>query len=148
MPTNIHRGIIFFELGFFRSHHGIQPWMDSILATHWVQQMQKIWRIGDLMLYVSVWCGLELNLVFFSTCTNHSSTQQGVKLYYLSVALGSRGDYNREYLDNIQTIVENLAAEGVYVVLDFHQDLFHRKYCGEGILNYSCTTPKSGAIWT
>lgn len=45
---------------------------------------------------------------------------------------GKRGDYNQEYLSNIQKIVELLAKENIYVVLDFHQDLFHRKFCGEG----------------
>lgn len=43
-----------------------------------------------------------------------------------------RGDYNRGYLDNIEVIVKALAAEDIFVVLDFHQDLLHRKYCGEG----------------
>jgi endoglycosylceramidase len=34
---------------------------------------------------------------------------------------GARGDYSRAYLDEIQTIVELLAKENIYVILDLHQ---------------------------
>eukprot|EP01031_Cornospumella_fuschlensis_P028006 gene28006-33819_t len=48
----------------------------------------------------------------------------------------SRGAYNQTYLDNIEIIVNNLAKQDIYTVLDFHQDLWHRKYCGEGVPDY------------
>eukprot|EP00981_Chlorochromonas_danica_P009322 scaffold2613_cov159-Ochromonas_danica.AAC.9 len=48
----------------------------------------------------------------------------------------SRGAYNQSYLDQIETIVTNLAKEEIYVILDFHQDLWHRKFCGEGVPDY------------
>lgn len=44
-----------------------------------------------------------------------------------------RGSYNSTYLDQIETIVDQLASEGIYTILDFHQDLWHRKFCGEGV---------------
>lgn len=49
---------------------------------------------------------------------------------------GERGVYNTTYLDQIETIVNNLKANDIYVVLDLHQDLFHRKFCGEGVPDY------------
>ncbi|RYH31969.1 hypothetical protein EON65_01515 [archaeon] len=48
----------------------------------------------------------------------------------------TRGAYNQTYLDNIEIIVNNLAKQDIYTVLDFHQDLWHRKYCGEGVPDY------------
>ena len=48
----------------------------------------------------------------------------------------TQGNYNSSYLDEIQTIVDNLQSEEIYVILDFHQDIFHRKYCGEGVPDY------------
>lgn len=49
---------------------------------------------------------------------------------------GAKGSYNATYLDEIETIVKTLSAENIYVILDFHQDLLHRKYCGEGVPDY------------
>ena len=49
---------------------------------------------------------------------------------------GAQGTYNQTYLDQIETIVTNLAAEDIYVILDFHQDIWHRKFCGEGVPDY------------
>jgi endoglycosylceramidase len=48
----------------------------------------------------------------------------------------SKGNYDSTYLDEIETIVKNLHNENICVILDFHQDLFHRKFCGEGVPNY------------
>ena len=56
---------------------------------------------------------------------------------------GARGAYNQTYLDQIETIVKNLAKEDIYVVLDLHQDLLHRKYCGEGVPDYVYNICKS-----
>lgn len=41
---------------------------------------------------------------------------------------GNRGDFNSTYLDEIGKIVENLRKSDIYVILDLHQDLLHRKY--------------------
>lgn len=49
---------------------------------------------------------------------------------------GNEGSYNETYLDACEEIVDNLASEGIYVILDLHQDLWHRKYCGEGVPDY------------
>jgi endoglycosylceramidase len=48
----------------------------------------------------------------------------------------SKGQYNATYLDQLEIIVKNLADSGVYVILDFHQDLWHRQFCGEGVPDY------------
>lgn len=46
---------------------------------------------------------------------------------------GKPGVYSKTYLDRVAVIVELLAERGIYVILDMHQDLWHRKYCGEGV---------------
>jgi endoglycosylceramidase len=48
----------------------------------------------------------------------------------------ARGEYDQNYLNQIETIVSNLSKQGIYVILDFHQDLWHRKFCGEGVPDY------------
>eukprot|EP00602_Paraphysomonas_sp_CaronLab_P009215 CAMPEP_0185034546 /NCGR_PEP_ID=MMETSP1103-20130426/24526_1 /TAXON_ID=36769 /ORGANISM="Paraphysomonas bandaiensis, Strain Caron Lab Isolate" /LENGTH=479 /DNA_ID=CAMNT_0027571247 /DNA_START=163 /DNA_END=1602 /DNA_ORIENTATION=+ len=49
---------------------------------------------------------------------------------------GKQGDYNMTYLDQLSIIVDNLAAQNITVILDMHQDLWHRKFCGEGVPDY------------
>jgi endoglycosylceramidase len=39
---------------------------------------------------------------------------------------------NATYLSAIAAIVNNARAHGIYSLLDLHQDLFARRYCGEG----------------
>jgi endoglycosylceramidase len=36
----------------------------------------------------------------------------------------------------VQVIVDLLAEAGIFVILDLHQDLWHREYCGEGVPDY------------
>lgn len=55
----------------------------------------------------------------------------------------TRGGYNETYLGEIETIVTNLAKNDIYVILDFHQDLWHRKFCGEGVPDYVYKTCKA-----
>lgn len=49
---------------------------------------------------------------------------------------GERGVYDQAYLNEIETIVTNLGKNNIQVILDFHQDLWHRKFCGEGVPDY------------
>jgi endoglycosylceramidase len=49
---------------------------------------------------------------------------------------GVRGAYNQTYLDEIETIVTSLGKQNIQVILDFHQDIWHRKFCGEGVPDY------------
>ncbi|CAM9399182.1 unnamed protein product, partial [Discosporangium mesarthrocarpum] len=44
-----------------------------------------------------------------------------------------RGVYNHTYLEAIDDIIAILARHGIYTMVDFHQDLLTRKFCGEGI---------------
>jgi len=45
----------------------------------------------------------------------------------------TQGEYNITYLEEVAKIV-NLAGEnGLWPVLDMHQDVFNRKYCGNGV---------------
>jgi endoglycosylceramidase len=55
----------------------------------------------------------------------------------------TRGVYDQHYLDEIEKIVINMAAQNIYVILDLHQDLWHRKFCGEGVPDYVYNICKS-----
>ncbi|KAJ3065869.1 hypothetical protein HDU98_010775 [Podochytrium sp. JEL0797] len=44
-----------------------------------------------------------------------------------------RGQYNMTYLDTLKSIVQMCSDAGIYVLLDFHQDIFSEKFCGEGV---------------
>lgn len=48
----------------------------------------------------------------------------------------TKNNYNQTYLDEIESIVDIMNSVGISVILDFHQDLFHRQYCGEGVPDY------------
>lgn len=45
----------------------------------------------------------------------------------------TRGQYDQSYVAKMQEIVKTLGKQGIYVLLDMHQDLWHRKFCGEGV---------------
>ena len=49
----------------------------------------------------------------------------------------SPGQYDDAYLANIRGTAELLAAEGIWTLLDFHQDLYNEKYQGEGAPNWA-----------
>lgn len=44
-----------------------------------------------------------------------------------------RGQVNQTYIEIIQTLVRKLHAAGLVTLLEFHQDLFSSRFCGEGI---------------
>ena len=41
--------------------------------------------------------------------------------------------YNYTYIETIRDIVRKANKYGIYVLLDAHQDLFVRQFCGEGL---------------
>ena len=43
------------------------------------------------------------------------------------------GIYDMEYLNKMEEIINNLGKEGIYTMIDAHQDVFSRKFCGEGV---------------
>merc|ERR1719312_386381 len=45
----------------------------------------------------------------------------------------TQGEYNMTYLEKVVEIVEIAGQHGLYPVLDMHQDVFNRKYCGNGV---------------
>ena len=49
----------------------------------------------------------------------------------------SPGQYDDAYLADIRQTTELLAAEGIWTMLDFHQDLYNEKYQGEGAPNWA-----------
>ena len=45
--------------------------------------------------------------------------------------------YNTTYITEIKKIVKALGNEGVYTIIDMHQDVFSRDFCGNGFPNWS-----------
>jgi endoglycosylceramidase len=43
-----------------------------------------------------------------------------------------RGHYNQSYFDVVHRIVNMCKSRGIYVLLEWHQDLFSERYCGNG----------------
>ena len=43
------------------------------------------------------------------------------------------GVYDTAYLDDLEATIELLTAAGLYVMIDFHQDLFNERYQGNGM---------------
>ena len=43
------------------------------------------------------------------------------------------GVYDMEYLDKVEEIIETLGKNGIYTMVDAHQDIFARNFCGEGV---------------
>lgn len=44
-----------------------------------------------------------------------------------------RGEYNQTYLDIVKSIIQSSSDNGIYVLLDMHQDMLSEKFCGEGV---------------
>ena len=42
------------------------------------------------------------------------------------------GNFNETYLSEINTLVNKLGAQGIYTLIDAHQDANARMNCGEG----------------
>jgi endoglycosylceramidase len=47
--------------------------------------------------------------------------------------------YNTTYLAEITTLINTLGAAGIYTLVDAHQDVFARKFCGEGVPDFYVT---------
>eukprot|EP01052_Picozoa_sp_SAG31_P017063 SAG31_NODE_1153_length_9640_cov_2.830206_4_plen_243_part_00 len=44
---------------------------------------------------------------------------------------------NESYLDAIELVVSTLASEGIYTIIDAHQDCLGRRFCGEGLPDWA-----------
>ena len=44
----------------------------------------------------------------------------------------TRGVFNQSYFDQVHKIIDMCATRGIYVLIEFHQDLYSAKYCGNG----------------
>ncbi|TNV80334.1 hypothetical protein FGO68_gene8931 [Halteria grandinella] len=44
--------------------------------------------------------------------------------------------YNMTYLDEVEKLVNRLGEKGIYTLVDAHQDVLTRKFCGEGIPSF------------
>jgi endoglycosylceramidase len=48
-----------------------------------------------------------------------------------------RGSYDEEYLTHYDKMVRAFADRGIYVIVDSHQDLFSRRFCGDGFPDWA-----------
>ena len=64
-----------------------------------------------------------------------------VRLGFNSVRLGviweavekAPGVYDYDYLDKVEQIINTLGEHNIYTMVDAHQDVFSRNFCGEGV---------------
>ncbi|CAE7552874.1 unnamed protein product [Symbiodinium natans] len=43
------------------------------------------------------------------------------------------GNYNQTYLEVMRKLVDDLHSHGIWTIVDFHQDAFAERFCGEGV---------------
>jgi hypothetical protein len=48
----------------------------------------------------------------------------------------SPGVYNDTYLEEVNSLINRLGENGIYTLVDAHQDVFARKLCGEGFPDF------------
>ncbi len=53
----------------------------------------------------------------------------------------TRGTFDEAWLDRYEAMVEAAGARGLRVIVDFHQDVFARPYCGDGFPIWACPDP-------
>ncbi|KAJ3406686.1 hypothetical protein HDU80_010704 [Chytriomyces hyalinus] len=73
---------------------------------------------------------------------NHSTTAIRLGVMWAGVE-PERGVFNQTYLDIMKSIVSMCSDAGIYVLLDFHQDIFSERFCGEGVPLWAAN-PRSG----
>ena len=49
----------------------------------------------------------------------------------------TRGQYDEEYLKRLDAMVDAFARRGIYIVIDSHQDVFNRRFCGDGFPDWA-----------
>jgi len=52
---------------------------------------------------------------------------------WMGVNPNSENDISQEYLSQLSTAVQMMENKGIYALLDCHQDVFSRYFCGEGV---------------
>lgn len=53
----------------------------------------------------------------------------------------TRGAYDATFLDRLQRLAEAFGERGIRVIVDSHQDVFSRPYCGDGFPEWACPAP-------
>lgn len=64
----------------------------------------------------------------------------------LSGVMPQPGVIDRTYLDRWQRVIDLLAARHIWVLIDFHQDLFTERFQGEGFPAWAVHQPLTGAL--
>eukprot|EP00732_Lithocolla_globosa_P004101 Lithocolla_globosa_v1_NODE_3609_length_1623_cov_76.809949.p1 type:complete len:483 gc:universal NODE_3609_length_1623_cov_76.809949:48-1496(+) len=82
---------------------------------------------------------------FYSEITDEEMDLMALDLGFNVVRLGiswegferSPGVYDMQYLEATMDVIQRLGERGIYVFLDMHQDVYGRKYCGNGFPDWS-----------
>jgi endoglycosylceramidase len=53
----------------------------------------------------------------------------------------TRGVFNKAYVTQMRSLVDKLGSHGIYTIVDCHQDLYNRKFCGEGAPDWAVVIP-------
>ena len=53
----------------------------------------------------------------------------------------ARGSYDTAYLTRVRALIDAFGRRGIRVVVDMHQDLFARAYCGDGAPDWALAAP-------
>ncbi|MEU0314942.1 cellulase family glycosylhydrolase [Nocardioides sp. NPDC006273] len=60
---------------------------------------------------------------------------------WAGVTPDSPGEVDEDYLDDWQRVIDLLADKGIWMQYDFHQDMWHETYGGEGVPDWAAKRP-------
>lgn len=97
-------------------------------------------RDGRVVILRGINAGGDSKIPLFEPFPTEASAEQikswGMNVVrYVTVWEGiepEKGVYNGVYIDRMEEIVNWFTSRGIYVFIDMHQDLFSRKFCGDG----------------
>ena len=52
---------------------------------------------------------------------------------WMGVNPKSQDEVNQDYISQLSTVIQMMENKGIYALLDCHQDVFSRYFCGEGV---------------
>ena len=139
------------------SHGGFQPPSSKQRPAYFVEEgsvrildkhhRERIWHGVNVMYKIFPWYppireGFDVNLSF-SDIDVDLLRRLGFNVIRLGIMWPGvepePGQVNRTYINEMLSIVRQLADAGIDTVLDFHQDVFSSRFCGEGVPSWLMT---------
>ena len=81
-----------------------------------------------------------------SWLNDHGFNAARIGTLWVGVSPNAPGMIDDAYLDEWDGIVQELAAEELWILFDFHQDMFHEQFQGEGIPAWAVHNPLTGPL--